>query len=119
MTLTTDNIPTVPANNPIANSFSSFDDISRKVLRANYPATNRKSLTPNGGGSSSSSSDSDNPNIDQILQVLISTNLNPSNTFEHDLLELLVSGCNTINTADEHVASKFSRIIFTFCSRHM
>ncbi|KAF0524602.1 ARM repeat-containing protein [Gigaspora margarita] len=115
MTLTTDNISTVPANNPI----SSFDDISRKVLRANYPAsTFRKPITSN-GANVTTSSDPNSYDIGQILEVLISTNLNPSNTFEHDLLELLISGCNIINIADQHVTSKFSRIIFTFCSRHM
>ncbi|CAG8437478.1 9765_t:CDS:10 [Scutellospora calospora] len=119
MTLTTDNIPTVPANNPITNSFSSFDDISKKVLRANYPSNFRKTSFISNGGNVSSSSDSNSYDIEQILEVLLSTNLNPSNTFEHDLLELLVSGCNTINMTDEHMTSKFSRIIFTFCSRHM
>ncbi|CAG8443355.1 1081_t:CDS:2 [Acaulospora colombiana] len=132
MTITT-NLPQVSKNSrpappiQIIQPTYSFNDISRKVLRANYPSTlrNRASSNPDhltNGDSSNSKllpGNENVPDIDQILEVLISTNLNTSNTFEHDLLDLLIAGCYAINPGEEHVASKFSRVIFTFCSKHM
>ncbi|CAG8454565.1 10543_t:CDS:10 [Acaulospora morrowiae] len=135
MTITT-NLPKAPTNAPkntrssqyiqVIHPIYSFNDISRKVLRANYPSTlrSRNNPTSNNPNSDTSNSNSlpgndDIPDINEILEVLISTNLNTSNTFEHDLVDLLVAGCQAINPGEEHVASKFSRVIFTFCSKHM
>ena len=56
-------------------------------------------------------------NISQMLDALLtSTTLTTAN--EHDLLDLLVSGCKTINYADEQFVLKFSKIIFTVCNKH-
>ncbi|CAG8515802.1 5172_t:CDS:10 [Diversispora eburnea] len=105
-----------PVNSRSFQTPCSFNEISRKVLRANYPSPARSN---NNSSIGSINTNNNGPDIDQILEVLISTNLNTSNTFDHDLLELLVSGCHAINPGEEHVASKFSRIVFTFCSKRM
>ncbi|RHZ85019.1 hypothetical protein Glove_73g36 [Diversispora epigaea] len=105
-----------PINSRPCQTSCSFNEISRKVLRANYPSPVRSN---NNSPIGSININNNGPDIDQILEVLISTNLNTSNTFDHDLLELLVSGCHAINPGEEHVASKFSRIVFTFCSKRM
>ncbi|CAG8467088.1 2678_t:CDS:10 [Paraglomus brasilianum] len=56
-------------------------------------------------------------NINQMLDALLaSTTLTTAN--EQDLIDLLVSGCKTINYADEHFVLKFSKIIFIVCNKH-
>src|SRR6266542_984669 len=89
--------------NNISNTSNSFNDIAKKVLRANYPSKINNSP----------------PSLEQILEVILSTNFNSNNTFTEDILELLIIGCHTVNPADESLATKFNRIIFNFCYKHL
>ncbi|GBC04366.1 hypothetical protein RclHR1_05640009 [Rhizophagus clarus] len=89
--------------NNISNTSNSFNDIAKKVLRANYPSDSKTSP----------------PNLEQIIEILLSTNLNTNNTFTEDLLELLIIGCRTVKPSEEVLATRFSRIIFNFCNKHL
>ncbi|CAG8613835.1 16614_t:CDS:10 [Funneliformis caledonium] len=89
--------------NKISNISNAFNDISKKVLRANYPSKINNSP----------------PSLEQILEVILSTNFNTNNTFTEDLLELLIIGCQTVNPADEALTTKFGRIIINFCKKHL
>ncbi|CAB4383085.1 unnamed protein product [Rhizophagus irregularis] len=89
--------------NNISNTSNSFNDIAKKVLRANYPSDSKASP----------------PSLDQIVEILLSTNFNTNNTFTEDLLELLIAGCRTVNPSEEILATRFSRIIFNFCNKHL
>nr|CAG8445665.1 6583_t:CDS:10 [Entrophospora candida] len=95
----------------IQKKINSFPDISRKILRANYPSIL--------SSSNSNNKTSQQPDLRQLIEVLLATNLTTDNTFEKDLLELLLSGCQTINCTDEQLTSKFSKIIFNFTSKRM
>ncbi|CAJ0836243.1 12715_t:CDS:10, partial [Entrophospora sp. SA101] len=83
----------------------------KKILRANYPSIL--------SSSNSNNKTSQQPDLRQLIEVLLATNLTTDNTFEKDLLELLLSGCQTINCTDEQLTSKFSKIIFNFTSKRM
>src|SRR5215216_3457334 len=89
--------------NKISNTSIAFNDISKKVLRANYPSKINNSP----------------PSLEQILEVILSTNFNTNNTFTEDLLELLITGCQTVSPSDEALATKFGRIIINFCKKHL
>ena len=90
---------------------SSFTEISKKVLRANYSSALLSSNVDN--------KKRQQPDLRQLVEVLLATNLNTDNTFEKDLLELLLSGCQTINCTDEQLTSRFSKIIFNFTNKRM
>ncbi|CAG8789158.1 12118_t:CDS:2, partial [Dentiscutata erythropus] len=51
-----------------------FDDTSRKVLRANYPASAFRNPFTSNGGNATSSSDSNSYDIEQILRVRLNDN---------------------------------------------